>query len=84
MSLSDVDKTILQEIVNETGKCLHAKRCLLCPFRSQCLPEFLYPYPPTETQRFSMALNILSHHLLMGDGITAEEIKDHYTGRRKS
>lgn len=67
MSLSKNDAEILQQIVNLDGKCIDSRRCKLCPFRVMCLPEFLYPNPPSPEQRLKMALDVMTHHELVGE-----------------
>lgn len=67
MSLTNKDINILQEIVNVRGNCLYSKRCSECPFRSRCLPEFLNIEPPTQNQRFNMAVDVLTYHQLLQD-----------------
>ena len=81
MSLSDNDAQILQEIVELDGHCLKRERCLLCPFRSMCLPEFLNPHPPSKSQRFNMALDVLTHNALMDPQKDIEHVK---MGRKTS
>lgn len=81
MSLSENDALILQEIVNLEGKCLKRERCLACPFRSMCLPEFLNPHPPSQLQRFNMALDVLTHNELMDHNTGVDHVK---VGRKRS
>lgn len=78
MALTNKDVEILQEIVNVGGKCLYSKRCLDCPFRSRCLPEFLNTEPPTTNQRLNMALDVLTYHQLLedGDALQVEYLND--------
>jgi hypothetical protein len=64
--ISEKDVEILQEIVDESGDCLNARRCQVCPFRSTCLPEFLNK-PITQNERLAKALAILAHYSLLGD-----------------
>ena len=78
MALSNNDLVILQEIVSLDGKCLDSKRCLMCPFRVMCLPEFANPNPPTQPQRLQMALDVLSHHALVDDELTSDEVQKDY------
>ena len=75
MALCKEDAIILQEVVELEGSCLQKKRCLQCPFRSMCLPEFLNPTPPTKTQRLNMALDILTHHALIDTTIDVSKVK---------
>lgn len=67
MGLNKQDETILQEIVSTDGNCLKSERCAACPFRSMCLPEFLFPKPPTQQQRRDMALKVLTHSAIFHD-----------------
>lgn len=67
MSLSKNDADVLEQIVQLEGKCMDSKRCMLCPFRGMCIPEFIYPNPPTQQQRQQMALNVLAHHALVDE-----------------
>lgn len=78
MALNDGDKKILEEIVATNGNCLNASRCSSCPFKALCLPEFLNPKPPTQPQRLEMALEVLSHHYLIDEEITKEDIQKDY------
>lgn len=64
MALTSNDARILQEIVDLDGSCMSSQRCKVCPFRVMCLPEFLYPNPPTPEQRAKMALDVMMHHVL--------------------
>jgi hypothetical protein len=75
MSLSKNDAAVLQEIVELEGSCLRKERCLQCPFRSMCLPEFLNPFPPTKSQRFNIALDVLTHNALMDPEKNIEHVK---------
>ncbi len=76
MSLSKNDADVLEQIVQLDGKCMDSKRCMLCPFRGLCLPEFINPNPPTQHQRAQMALNVLAHHALVDDAdLQAEEYR---------
>jgi hypothetical protein len=77
MALSDEDKKALEEVVAANGNCLSAERCKRCPFKALCLPEFLNPKPPTQPQRLEMALEVLSHHYLVDEEMTAEDLKDY-------
>lgn len=83
MALSTSDKTVLEEIVATDGKCMDSKRCQKCPFRAICLPEFLYPVPPSQPQRLKMAEDVLTHHYLIDDDIEIEEIKKDYKWDKK-
>lgn len=67
MALSKNDATVLEQIVMLDGKCMDSQRCKLCPFRGMCIPEFIYPNPPTQSQRQQMALNVLAHHALVDE-----------------
>jgi len=63
--LASIDEKTLEEIVSVDGKCMNSTRCIICPFKSQCLPEFLNPKPPTQNQRLEMALDVLTHNALI-------------------
>lgn len=78
MALSNSDKKVLEEIVVAKGACLDSQRCLKCPFRVMCLPEFLNPDPPTKPQRLAMALDVLTHNALVDDDITSEQVQEEY------
>lgn len=78
MPISDHDKQTMQEIVELEGVCLDSKRCQRCPFRATCLPEFLNPTPPSQLQRHKMASDILTHHFLIDDEITIEDVQKEY------
>lgn len=65
MYLSKNDTALLEQIVQLEGKCMDSQRCKLCPFRGMCIPEFIYPNPPTQQQRSQMAMNVLTHHSLL-------------------
>jgi hypothetical protein len=73
MALSEVDKDILEQIVESRGECLKAARCKKCPFRAMCLPEFL-----SESQRLKMAMDILTHHYLIDEEVELEDIERDY------
>lgn len=45
---------------------MDSKRCIKCPFRSNCLPVFLKPERPSHNDRFNMAMDVLAHDILMG------------------
>lgn len=78
MALNQSDKDVLEDIVKVDGQCLDAKRCQRCPFRAICLPEFLYPNPPSQPQRLKMAQDVLAHHYLIDEDMDVEEIKKDY------
>ena len=75
MALSSNDIHVLEQIVAADGKCLDSKRCQMCPFRAMCLSEFLNTNPPSTQQRKTMALDVLSHWVLIDDNIIVEEYK---------
>ena len=76
MALSKSDASILDKIIELNGKCMDSQRCKLCPFRAMCLPEFINPRPPTQEQRATMALDVLTHHALVDDTpLQVEEYK---------
>jgi hypothetical protein len=74
MAISKSDQIVLQQIVDEEGNCLKASRCKVCPFRSMCLPEFLFPQPLTQNQRMTMALDILVHHSLIDEDVEVQDL----------
>ena len=82
MALSDQDNRIIQEIVDAAGQCLSSKRCEGCPFRGICLPEFLNQ-PLSPESRLALALRVLSHQFLLGEDISAEDIKRDYSFAEK-
>ena len=67
MALSNNDAKILEQIVSLDGNCMDSKRCSACPFRGLCLPEFVFPNPPTKEQRAKMALDVMTHHALVDE-----------------
>jgi hypothetical protein len=83
MALSDLDKNILEEIVETDGQCMSSKRCEKCPFRVICLPEFLNPIPPSQEQRLKMAQDVLAHHYLIDSEVEVEDIKKDYKWDKK-
>ena len=83
MSLSTSDKNVLEEIVKTDGKCMDSKRCQRCPFRVNCLPEFLNPVPPSQPQRLKMAQDILVHHYLIDDEAEMEELQKEFKWDKK-
>jgi len=83
MALSKQDATTLDEIVNLDGKCMDSVRCGRCPFRAMCLPEFLNPIPPTQQQRIKMALDVLTHHALVDEEMTIEDVHRDFQWNKK-
>lgn len=81
MALSSKDARTLQEIVDLDGSCMNSKRCDICPFKAMCLPEFLFPNPPTPEQRAKMALDVMTHHALV-DEDEVLDIKKHQWDKR--
>jgi hypothetical protein len=75
MALSKQDIKILEQICAVEGDCMISTRCSICPFRSQCLPEFLNPIPPTTNQRAKMAADILTHHALIDEEVEVQEYR---------
>lgn len=73
MALNDNDTHILEEIVATDGNCMLTKRCDRCPFRVMCLPEWVYPNPPSQEQRLKMAQDVLAHHYLLDEDSEVEE-----------
>lgn len=74
MALNASDKDTLEEIIRREGKCLDAKLCERCPFRSWCLPDFLNPNPPSPPQRLQKAVDVITHHCLIDSEIEVEDI----------
>ena len=83
MALSKQDASLLDDIVNLEGKCMDSVRCTKCPFRAMCLPEFLNPIPPTPQQRAKMALDVLTHHALVDEEMTIEDVRETYKWDKK-
>lgn len=75
MALNKQDISILEKIVDLEGNCMDSMRCGKCPFRSLCLPDFLNPVPPTTQQRAKMAIDVLTHHSLMGEDVEVQDYK---------
>lgn len=73
--LTHTDEEVLEKIVELNGKCLLSGLCPKCPFRSQCLPEFLNPIPPSEDKRMNMALSVVTHNALSDAGVDISEYK---------
>ncbi len=48
-----------------------------------CLPEFLNPKPPTQQQRIKMALDVLTHHALVDEEMTLEDVQRDYKWDKK-
>jgi hypothetical protein len=82
MALSTEDQRVLQEIVDKEGNCLDSKRCIRCPFRAKCLPEFLDPNPPSQPQRLRMAMGVLTHHLLIEED-SVDGVEQDYEWKEK-
>lgn len=83
MALDSDDQKTLQEIVEKEGNCLDSKRCRVCPFRAQCLPEFLYPNPPSQPQRLKMALKVLTHHFLIDQEMSKADVEEDTSWNKK-
>ena len=83
MALSQSDKDVLEEIVKSDGQCMNSKRCPRCPFRAQCLAEFLNPTPPSQPQRLKMAIDVLTHHYIIDEDVEVEEIRKDYQWDKK-
>lgn len=75
MALNSQDIEILEQIVEADGNCMESARCRKCPFRALCLPEFLNTIPPSTQQRSKMAIDVLTHHTLMGEDVEVEHYK---------
>lgn len=84
MALSKEDIEILEDIVSSNGNCLKESRCKKCPFRSQCLPEFLYPNPPSKQERLRMSLDVLTYNSLMEEEVCPNEVYKTQRGSRKN
>lgn len=81
MALSANDTQVLEDIASLEGDCMDSKRCKVCPFRAMCLPEFLYPMPPTKEQRLKLALDVMTHHALV-DESNPLNIEEHRWDKR--
>lgn len=81
MSLSKNDTNILEQIIANDGDCMDSQRCKVCPFRAMCLPEFLNPIPPTSNKRAKMALDVITHHILIGEQASLD-IEQHRWDRK--
>lgn len=75
MALNKQDIEVLEQIVDLNGKCMDSLRCSICPFRAMCLPEFLNPTPPSTNYRLSIALDILTHQMFMGEEVEVEDYR---------
>jgi hypothetical protein len=75
MALKEQEKNVLEEIVTLNGTCMLKARCDKCPFRVMCLPEWVYPNPPSQEQRLKMAQDVLTHHGLLDEDTDIEEFK---------
>ena len=61
-------KSVLNQIVDKEGDCLTSALCNHCPFRENCLPEFLAKETrPTRKERYEMASDTLARIGLMFD-----------------
>ena len=76
--LNEQDNKVIQEIVDAAGQCLNSKRCPSCPFRGICLPEFLNEGLSPES-RLALALKVMANQFLLGEDISAEDIKRDYS-----
>lgn len=77
MALSNNDRRILEEIVALCGDCLDGRpRCENCPFRAECLPEFINVQPPSKHKRLEMAKRVLFHNLIFEDDDEGECSED--------
>lgn len=75
MALQKEDEQVLEEILELAGDCLLKERCVRCPFRSKCLPEFLNPSPPPKNERFYMALDVIALSVLVDPNIDPSKVK---------
>lgn len=69
------DRQILDEIINLEGKCLSSSRCLECPFKALCLPQFLAPAPLPQYKRLKMAVDVIAYNDLLGDSDIPLDVK---------
>ena len=66
--MHNIQKKVLNQIVEKEGNCLINSLCDNCPFRTKCLPEFLNEKTrPTRKERYEMAADLLSRIELMLD-----------------
>ena len=66
--MKDKYKNVLIKIVEKEGNCLVNTLCDNCPFRLDCLPEFLNKKSrPTRKERYEMAADALARIDLMLD-----------------
>lgn len=63
---------ILEEILSLEGKCLSHSRCVDCPFKEKCLPEFIKDTNRlSSNERSNMALDALSYNHLLDDELVS-------------
>lgn len=69
MIMNEKHISILEAIVELKGDCLDAHLCKQCPFKKQCLPNFLQDKQkrPTQKERFNLALDTITNISLLGD-----------------
>ena len=68
--ISDKHQDVLQEIIELKGSCLDAPRCLACPFKKECLPEFVKGEGGaklSKPQRMNKAVDLLTNLELIGE-----------------
>jgi hypothetical protein len=65
------NKKVLNEILSLEGDCLDGSRCPMCPFKTQCLYEFLGSKGsyPSKIRRKQMALDAIVYLELLGESI---------------
>lgn len=83
MSLSTKDLNIIQDIIALEGRCMSSNRCVSCPFRSMCLPEFLNSSPPSPSQRENIAISVLTHYTFIDSDMSIDDLKLDYKWDKK-
>lgn len=62
------ETSILEKIVELDGDCLRADICRVCPFRSDCLPNFLMVSTRySKMERVDKAMVVMMRTEIMGD-----------------
>ena len=65
--LTDKQREVLAEIVQNKGMCLEVERCESCPFASRCLPDFVKKEGWSKNKRLNMAADALVNEDLLDD-----------------
>jgi len=67
--MDDKEIQILEKIIDLEGDCLSAGLCIQCPFKHDCLPEFLKTkkYRPSPPERLNLALDKIANTILLDD-----------------